>query len=75
MKPLEIPYNFDMKLIDFLEIYQKQVDIHCIYIPPFQDHYKCAKYYHTGETGIYMEDTYPKSIIDYENHVKYINSK
>lgn len=75
MKPFEIPYNFDTKLIDFLEIYQEKINIHCIYLPPFKDHYKSAKYYHTGQTGVCVENTYPKTILDYEYHIKYINSR
>jgi len=75
MKPFEIPYNFDLKLIDFLEIYQEKIDLHCIYLPPYGDHYKCAKYYHTGGTGICIENTIPKTLEEYEKHINYINSK
>ncbi len=71
MKPLEIPYNFDTQLIDFLKIYS--IDIHCIYVPPFKEHYKCAKYYYTHDNGIYMGDTFPNTLLYYEQHIQYIN--
>ena len=64
MKPLEIPYNFDTQLIDFLKIYS--IDIHCIYVPPFKEHYKCAKYYYTHDNGIYMGNTFPNTLLYFE---------
>ena len=69
MKPLEIPYNFDTQLIDFLKIYS--IDIHCIYVPPFKEHYKCAKYYYTHDNGIYMGNTFPNTLLYYEQHIQY----
>ena len=65
MKPLEIPYNFDIQLIDFLKIYNP--NIHCIYLPPFKDHYMCAKYFYRN-----IPNTLPESIQEYEKHIKYI---
>lgn len=74
-KPFEIPYNFDTKLIDFLEIYQNNITLHCIYLPPYKKHYRCAKYYHSGNAGISVEDSCPETLELYEMHIKYINSK
>ena len=45
-KIFELPYNFDTKLIDFLDIYfegRKQESIHAIYFPPFKEDYLAAK--------------------------------
>lgn len=67
MKPFEIPYNFDKKLIDFLNIYS--LNIHCIYLPPYRDHYLSAKSYYQ-----YIPANSPQTIKDYESHIKYIQT-
>lgn len=67
MKPFEIPYNFDIKLIDFLNIYNI-IDIHCIYVAPFREHYKSAKFYE----GL-IPTSSPNNLSEYEKHIEYIN--
>lgn len=66
MKPFEIPYNFDTQLIDFLNIY-KDINLHCIYIPPFKDHYICAKRFYRD-----IPHTLPETLKEYEYHIQYI---
>lgn len=67
MKPFEIPYNFDTKLIDFLNIYNN-IGIHSIYLPPFQNHYITTRHYYQ-----YLSMTFPKNLENYEYHINYIN--
>ena len=66
MKPFEIPYNFDTKLIDFLNIYNN-IDIHCIYVAPFREHYRSAKFYEW-----LIPRSSPQNLSDYEYHIHYI---
>ena len=66
MKPFEIPYNFDFKLIDFLNIYH--FPIHSIYLPPYYEDYKSAKLYYSKILSFM-----PKTRLEYEQHIKYIN--
>ena len=76
MRPLEIPYNFDIALIDFLRIYFKGREdlIHSIYLPPFQGHYHSAKEYLPQESGIGItKSSYPTTITEYLFHINYIN--
>lgn len=67
MRPFEIPYNFDIKLIDFLKIYTN-IDIHSIYCPPFPKDYKSAKLYYLNTYNLI-----PTTLQEYEYHIKYIN--
>lgn len=66
-RQFEIPYNFDIQLIDFLKIYN-DINIHCIYLPPFKEHYHSAKFYCEGVPG-----SMPKTLEEYEKHISYIN--
>lgn len=66
-RQFEIPYNFDIQLIDFLKIYN-DINIHCIYLPPFKEHYHSAKFYCEGIPG-----SMPKTLEEYEKHISYIN--
>lgn len=71
-KPFEIPYNFDINLINFLKIY-KPFDLHCIYLPPFGDDYPySAKYNTLRKAKSFMQINFPDDRQDYEQHVKYI---
>ena len=78
-KIFELPYNFDLKLIDFLDFYfegRKESSIHAIYFPPFKEDYIAAKAYsrHTG-TNKNLVDSYPTTREDYINHIRYIKEK
>ncbi len=65
MKPFEIPYNFDKTLIDFLNIYN--INIHSIYLPPFQNHYITTRHFYRN-----LKATFPTTLVDYEEHIKFI---
>ena len=65
MKPFEIPYNFDKQLIDFLNIYK--IDIHCIYLPPFRNHYITTRHFYRSLMG-----TFPLDLLEYEKHINNI---
>ena len=72
-KIFELPYNFDPKLIDFLNIYfegQKEENIHAIYFPPFKEDYIAAKAYskHTGTNGQVI-NTQPNTREEYIQHI------
>ena len=41
MHKFEIPYNFDIKLIEILKLFDPEGEtVDCIYIPPFQKDYQ-----------------------------------
>lgn len=71
----EIPYNFDKKLIDCLQILDNTGEhYHSIYIPPYYKDYDSAKknYYHP-KNKINTINLQNISRQDYEKHIKYIN--
>lgn len=70
-KPFEIPYNFDKKLIDFLNIYRPNINIHCIYLPPFELDYSDAAKKITIQFG---HQDIPSTIQEYEDHIQYIRN-
>ena len=77
MRPLEIPYNFDFSLIDFLKIYFKGKEslIHSIYLPPFKEDYYSAKEYLPQELNRQSTNTsYPQAREEYFKHIEYINN-
>ena len=65
MKPFEIPYNFDLTLIDFLNIYK--INIHSIYLPPYQNHYITTRHFYRNLMG-----SFPLDLSDYEKHINYM---
>lgn len=72
-KPFEIPYNFDKKLVDFLNIYNN-FDIHCIFLPPWGEDYPYSAKYGIIQSGKeYNYINFPDTRQEYEEHLKYIN--
>ena len=70
-KPLEIPYNFDTKLIDFLNIYK--FTMHCIYLPPLGLDYPFSAKYNTLRIAKNLIDIhFPETREEYEYHINYI---
>lgn len=74
MKPLEIPYNFDMNLISML----KQIDKHnnicnCIYLPPFQYDYVGAKHNYIHLNNNSVNKNFPITRTEYVEHINFIN--
>lgn len=70
-KPLEIPYNFKTELIDFLNIYK--IDMHCIYLPPFEGDYPYSAKYNTIKISLDFTDIgWPATREDYEAHTNYV---
>ena len=76
MKPFEIPYNFDTKLIDALYILQPSGDsYHCIYMPPYYEDYEAASHYLTHTLYDQNMATIQRELTrkGYIEHVQYIN--
>lgn len=68
-KPFEIPYNFDTRLIDFLNIYKSKIAIHSIYLPPFEEDYPYSAKRFTIKC---YNQPMPNDRNDYEKHINYI---
>ena len=77
MYQIEIPYNFDKKLIDSLyAIDPEGLMYHAIYVPPFADDYKSAKRYHVNVLQDFdMRVLLTQSRSDYEEHIAYIKDR
>lgn len=76
MRPLEIPYNFDTNLIEFLKIYfsGREQMIHSIYLPPYKNDYMAAKCYLPHEKSQRnVSSFYPQTREEYEYHIQKIN--
>lgn len=74
MKLFEIPYNFDINLINFLKLYQKNIFIHCIYCCPYYQDYQAAKHYDIIHNDLPTQfDLWFIPRDEYENQIKYIN--
>lgn len=74
MKPLEIPYNFDKKLIDILYVLDNTGNSYdAIYCCPYKDDYIAAKRYHTAENGLDMTKSNDMTRDEYIAHIQYIN--
>lgn len=78
MYQLEIPYNFDKKLIDCLKVLDSDgVMYHAIYMPPFAEDYHSAKRYHVNQNffeHVDMKELLYQTRDEYESHVSYINA-
>lgn len=78
MRQLEIPYNFDLKLIDGLRILDKNSDyIYCIYCQPYIDDYEaCKSNYIHNNNGNYVDMLERNQMTrqEYETHINYINT-
>lgn len=75
IRPFELPYNFDMRLIDFMDIYfeNRKEDIYSIYFPPYRADYLAAKaFIPSARTNTALISTYPNSRNEYIEHIKYI---
>lgn len=66
----ELPYNFDINLINILKMLDPEgTTIDCIYVPPYQRDYKTIL--RTAEQADFLENL---SIEDYEFHINHINT-
>lgn len=72
MTTFELPYNFDDKLIDFLEIYNENPDfydsIYCIFMPPWGHHYNSVP-----RSYSISKKMFDMTLEEYINHIKYVN--
>lgn len=70
MKQFEIPYNFDINLINCMQIFDPEgITISCFYIPPFLKDYQTIL--RSPESA---HDLEIMSRSEYEQHIKFINS-
>ena len=68
--PMELPYNFDIRWIDFLYIMDPEgKNYDCIYLPPYWEDYHSAKYNYQGLYS--LQNTMTRE--EYCEHVQYIN--
>lgn len=75
MKIFEIPYNFDKKLIDGLQLIDPSANLyHSIYIPPYYRDYISAKYYYNHPIGKDMKILHSLSREEYISHIDYIKN-
>lgn len=69
MHKFEIPYNFDIKLIEILKLFDPEGEtVDCIYIPPFQKDYQTIL--RTADQADFLENMNRQ---DYEYHINFIN--
>lgn len=74
MRPLEIPYNFDMTLIDNLQLLDKSGEIYdSIYCCPYKDDYIAAKRNHPALSGLDMWKSNDMERNEYIKHIRYIH--
>lgn len=79
MKPFDLPYNFDINLINFYDIYfNKNINrqIHSIYLPPYLNDYITAKSnqkIHTTYNTLKIKNIIPTDDQEYQEHISYIN--
>ena len=76
IQSFELPYNFDLDLIQFYKIYFKNKSelIHSIYLPPFKDDYNSAKFYYKDYyNNKTMQETFPFTFEEYQKHIEQIN--
>lgn len=75
-KTLEIPYNFDKQLIDFLYMLDDTGSVyHSIYCCPHKDDYISAKYYHHASYGLDMLKANDMTKQEYISHIQNIEKK
>lgn len=68
--PMELPYNFDMRWIDFLFLMDPEgINYDCIYLPPYWEDYYSAKYNYQGI--YYLQNNITRK--EYCEHITYIN--
>lgn len=73
MRSLEIPYNFDKKLIDVLKILNESGENYSsIYCCPYKDDYKAAKRNHSNPEGLDMLYSNEMDRTEYISHIQYI---
>jgi len=79
MKPFDLPYNFDINLINFYDIYFNENinrQIHSIYLPPYLNDYITAKNnqkMHTIYNTLKIKNIIPTDEQEYQEHISYIN--
>lgn len=72
---IEVPYNFDKKLISYLYSYNPSGELyHCIYCPPFWKDYVSAKYYHHDKIGKNLNKNREMSRDHYVSHIDNIRN-